>query len=301
MKFLASLFFFVSVSILASSGLFVDRSFIALVLNRQNGAHYGDPLSREINTRDVESVGVLVVYKDPSELNTRTEKSNAFKKIAKILNNVNPGHIYISKEDTGILNYLKTEHIDKVRVAGDILSGRSLRHAKKIVNFLKGGNVRHETIIVLHDETLDSMSKSSKMVKSLIASGINAKKIKETGITSFQGIRIFLGTLLKSKNVILINKLGVLRDVELGKNKFSNDIKKELNSANSHFLDIGFGVGQYNEAIVIEDDARDLYEIFFGKTCEVRVNVLVNKDRLKSMGLNYITVNYFHNIGGLIP
>lgn len=282
--------------------LFSEKSFIAVVRNTQGGIYYGDPVIRELVDRGLYS-GVYVLYLDPSSANTRTERKHSYQRIAEKLNSIKPLTIYISKDDTELIDYLHDSVKPSVSVVKTSKSGRAKRHAEKIMRFLLRSDIDIKTLYILQDKSTYSEETSILLKTALEAwKSIPNLKVKILTIPSFQGIRLKLNVLNSEEEVVIINNLQSLLDVELSIYKGVDDIKQELIKYNAKHLDIGFYRALENEAIVIEDYPIDIHNLIvngYGYNY-IRVGLYVNPERIRKLKYNNVITNYFYQIDGLI-
>ncbi len=284
----------------ADNNLFSENSFVAVVSNKQSGIFYGDPLTRELVKRSFFS-GVYIIYKDPSQENTRTEFENSLKRIAQRLNAIKPARIFISNKDVALLDYLSDINRAKVTILPNTLKAQSLRHADQITDLIKYGRIKHNYIYILQDLSEISQIQAEFISAGLVISGTDKKLVKKVTIKDFQSLRKFFRSDERRTQSVIINKLFTLRDVELNSMKFSDDIKRELISVNRQHVDIGFEQAAYNEAFIIQDNSSDVYsDIVDGVDTYIRVNVLINKKRINKLNHHHVMVNYFYRIDGIL-
>ena len=282
--------------------LFSEKSFIAVVRNTQGGIYYGDPVIRELVDRGLYS-GVYVLYRDPSSTNTRTERRHSYQRIAEKLNSIKPLTIYISKDDTELIDYLQDEVKSSVKIDKTSKSGKAKRHAEKIMRFLSDSDIDIKTLYILQDKSTYS-EETSTLLKTALDTWkiIPNLKVKILTISSFQGIRIQFNKLNKEREVVVINNLQSLLDVELSIHKDADDIKQEIIKYNARHLDIGFYRALENEAIILEDHPVDIHNLIVNgdEDSYIRVGLYVNPKRIRKLQYYNVITNYFYQIDGLI-
>lgn len=265
--------------------------------------YYGDPVIRELVDRGLYQ-GVYVLYLDPAQANTRTERKQKYQRVARKLNSIEPTTIYISRMDSDIIDYLDNSVRDRVVIIENSWSSRAKRQATKITSFLVRSDIDVKKIYILQDSSTFSETTTSYLKQALDShKRIPNLKIEIISIKNFQDIRLTFNRIDKEQEVVIINNLRTLLDVELNKYKDADDIKHELVTYNHRHLDIGFKRALENEAVVIEEHPADLYKIFAEdapKDTYIRTRVFVNPERIRTLKQDIIITNYFYQIDGLI-
>lgn len=287
---------------LAETGnsLFAENSFVAIVRDKQSGIYYGDSLVRQI-VNETLYAGVFVLYKDPSKLNSRMERSTMYKNIASRLNRIKPSKIYINRDDTEILDFISDSLRSHIVVLPTSLESRVRRYSNKLLKVLLQSRLDFDKIYILKDSTDHSRDTADYFKRFLTDSKqLPGVKIELVQLKSFQDIRKFFNGKLRDTPAIVLNVATTLFDREVNRQRFADDLKAEIADSNNRHLDIGFSVAGINEALIITDDPSDLFKQIQSEDKYISVRLLINKERLEKLRLNSNTVNYFYEIDGIL-
>lgn len=268
----------------------IFQSESLVIIEHQMGAYFSHPVIREAAKNS--TTGIITVYVDPARSNTRTERSRTLNFIREKIVQYSPKTLYL---DTTFLDV-----VDSIKYSGKIVevtqSQAPERNSEKLIKFVEASGLP-KNFYILHDKTSSSKIAAYEY-KTRLVNKYDSKNVKMVKIQSFQDIRNWLN--LEKDNGVILNCMTLLLDREVSKYKFSVDIKKELTQNNTKFFDIGFTDSEYNESLILVPNYSALHQkTFKQEQIEVKSLLLVNQDRLKSLGKFQYLAEAFKQIDGL--
>lgn len=265
------------------------------------GSYYGNPIARALTNRN--NKGVFAIYLNGSDEFTTTGIERRMSDVAVKLNKMKPEVIVVESGLAVLLEkYLDRDLKFALRTYqfADMQTQYATSYASQLKLFFSRSNYNLYKIVILHDSSPRSMSKALMSESKLIMAGFNKNNVELKLIKTFQSIRVFMSESALWPRSLLINNITFLRDAELGRPRFGDDIKMEIDRLNRWHIDVGFWKSRDNEAIIFVPDVDKLLDnLLYLKDPPIKSLMLINTKAFKDLGLKHLYINGLPVVDGI--